>query len=139
LDFKNLYYLNLGYNNIKKIPVEIETLPLRYLILEYTKITKLPESICNISTLETLNIQCDNLLELPENLVQLKNLRVLSLTRQAVIQNLHIIKNIPNLAYLYIYDKQNTFYTAQHYRYIEPKIVNELKHLLLYINELFYV
>ncbi|XP_078158657.1 putative disease resistance protein RGA3 [Carex rostrata] len=50
---------------------------LRYLFIRDDKIESLPESLCLLYHLQTLDINCHNILELPENIKSLINLRFL--------------------------------------------------------------
>ncbi|KAJ0717042.1 putative virus X resistance protein-like, coiled-coil [Helianthus annuus] len=72
-----LRVLSLSGFRISAVPESIGTLRhLRYLNLSQTQITHLPEKVCNLVNLQTLILfGCNELTELPNNFLKLKNLR----------------------------------------------------------------
>ncbi|KAJ0672786.1 putative P-loop containing nucleoside triphosphate hydrolase, leucine-rich repeat domain superfamily [Helianthus annuus] len=73
--------LCLSNFEISEVPSTIGTLRhLRYLNLSRTRITHLPENLCNLYNLQTLIVVgCCNLAKLPNNFLKLKNLRHLDI------------------------------------------------------------
>ncbi|KAJ0716978.1 putative P-loop containing nucleoside triphosphate hydrolase, leucine-rich repeat domain superfamily [Helianthus annuus] len=69
--------LCLSHFDISEVPEFIGTLShLRYLNLSRTRITHLPEKVCNLYNLQTLILSgCYELTQLPNNFLMLKNLR----------------------------------------------------------------
>ncbi|KAJ0860173.1 putative virus X resistance protein-like, coiled-coil [Helianthus annuus] len=76
-----LRVLCLSNFEISEVPSTIGTLRhLRYLNLSRTRITHLPEKLCNLYNLQTLIVVgCRNLAKLPNNFLKLKNLRHLDI------------------------------------------------------------
>ncbi|XP_039120683.1 disease resistance protein RGA2-like [Dioscorea cayenensis subsp. rotundata] len=80
---KLLRVLELGYGaNVDELSTSIQYLQhLRYLNLSSTKIRELPESICMLVNLQTLNLNgCDLLTKLPMSIVYMNSLRHLHLS-----------------------------------------------------------
>ena len=75
--------LSLKWCSIKKLPDEVEYLMhLRYLNLSHSKLEELPETICNLCNLQTLDVsECHKFKELPQGLGKLINLRHLILKK----------------------------------------------------------
>nr|XP_029119696.1 putative disease resistance protein RGA1 [Elaeis guineensis] len=85
-----LHALDLKFSSIKKLSDRISKLKhLRFLGLSYTEIKTLPTSITRLYNLQTLNLRgCDRLLELPEGLSNLCNLRHMDISRCTIIRTL---------------------------------------------------
>ncbi|KAM5558793.1 hypothetical protein ABKV19_020465 [Rosa sericea] len=80
--FKYLRVLRFGGLLLEELPSSIGTLKhLRFLDLEYGRITKLPNTICKLQSLQTLYLNCcRNIQELPRDMGNLISLRFLSMT-----------------------------------------------------------
>ncbi|KAL4567493.1 hypothetical protein LXL04_023078 [Taraxacum kok-saghyz] len=76
-EFPLLRVLRLSDLTISEVPGFVGSLKhLRYLNLSRTKITYLPENVCNLYNLQTLVVfGCENLIKLPESFSKLKNLQ----------------------------------------------------------------
>ncbi|XP_039162990.1 putative disease resistance RPP13-like protein 1 [Eucalyptus grandis] len=79
---KYLRVLSLSHYNIREVPDCIDKLMhLRHLNLSYTDIERLPKSIVTLYNLEALMLRsCQYLIELPNNMEKLVNLRFLDIT-----------------------------------------------------------
>ncbi|KRZ90952.1 Leucine-rich repeat and calponin homology domain-containing protein 3 [Trichinella sp. T8] len=75
-----LTYLDLGVNQIQTFPVELCLLPLEVLLLNNNRIESLPVEIEKLSTsLAELDLSCNQIAVLPNEIGALKKLRVLNL------------------------------------------------------------
>ncbi|PWA44622.1 NBS-LRR resistance-like protein [Artemisia annua] len=76
-DMPFLRVLCLSHLQIDEVPKSVGKLKhLRYLNLSRTKITHLPEDVCNLVNLQTLIVfGCSELTKLPDSFLKLKNLR----------------------------------------------------------------
>ncbi|XP_073149247.1 uncharacterized protein [Henckelia pumila] len=86
LELKSLRTLSLSHTDVVELPSSIEcSQELRYLDMSETPIRWLPESMCNLSNLQTLKLDnCLGLVRLPKRMKQLINLRhlILDVARQ---------------------------------------------------------
>ncbi|PRQ44726.1 putative P-loop containing nucleoside triphosphate hydrolase, leucine-rich repeat domain, L [Rosa chinensis] len=76
--------------NLKELPSSIGTLKhLRYMYLETGEMTKLPNAICKLQSLQALTFGvCENIQELPRDMSNLISLRLLSMTtKEACFQD----------------------------------------------------
>ncbi|TXT60932.1 MAG: putative Leucine-rich repeat domain protein [Promethearchaeota archaeon] len=72
--------LDFLFKSIKEIPDQIKLLKdLKYLILRYNKLEKIPKWIGSLDSLVVLNINVNSLVQLPESISKLKSLQKLSL------------------------------------------------------------
>lgn len=75
---KQLKILRLFQNSLTEIPDDIDRLEnLEELYLGKNKLTRLPETLCNLKKLKILSVQYNDLESLPENLGDLENLEQL--------------------------------------------------------------
>ncbi|XP_073152273.1 putative disease resistance protein At3g14460 [Henckelia pumila] len=85
-ELKSLRILSISHTDVVELPSSIEcSKELRYLDMSETPIRWLPESICNLSNLQTLELDnCLGLIRLPKRVKQLINLRhlILDIPRQ---------------------------------------------------------
>ena len=96
--------LNLSFNNIQKIPVDISSLKeLSILILNWCNIHSLPESIGELRLLEKLDLKSNSIGDLPNSIGELRSLKELNLN----INNLKTlpkkIGNLKSLIHLSLY------------------------------------
>ncbi|XP_039160131.1 putative disease resistance RPP13-like protein 1 [Eucalyptus grandis] len=79
---KYLRVLSLSHYNISEAPDFIGDLRhLRHLNLSYTNVARLPKSIVGLYNIETLMLRgCESLIELPEDMEKLINIRFLDIT-----------------------------------------------------------
>ena len=105
-ELKNLKYLSLDNTKITSLPESFcELKDLKYLYLYNTQLTSLPESFCKLKKLEILSLQNTKITSLPENFCELKNLKYLSL------YNTNIFVNKKNKQLIEFLDKYKAPYT----------------------------
>ncbi|TVU26298.1 hypothetical protein EJB05_28837, partial [Eragrostis curvula] len=87
-EFSNIQAINLANcRSLKFLPSALASPKLRTLNLSQTRVTTLPEWVTLIGTLECINLEgCNELVELPRGIGNLKRLEVLNINR---CQNLH--------------------------------------------------
>lgn len=103
---KNIYELDLGGNRLTKLPDEVcELKSLRELYLDKNMLYHLPDSLGNLFNLEILDLdEVRNILDLPKNFADLKNLEVIyfnratKLNHEALFKKLREIKHLEVLA-----------------------------------------
>nr|GMD10946.1 putative disease resistance protein RGA3 [Ipomoea batatas] len=96
---KSVRVLGLHSCMLPKLPKEIGNLiHLRYIDISCSKIVELPDSICSLDNLQTLNLQeCECLSRLPEGIGNLHKLRKIDLRRSKVEELPNSICSLGNL------------------------------------------
>lgn len=98
---QDLETVDLGYNNIKKLPIHISNLNnLSKVVLQNNLLTEIPISINSWSELFMLKLAGNKLREVP-NLLELQKLRVLDLKSNIIKE---IKDNIPSVRIIYLDD-----------------------------------
>lgn len=78
LELKNLEYLNIHSNSLRRFPNEVFMFPkLKDLTIGFNKIDSIPKKIKEIKTLETLAVNGNNLKDLPNELLELPKLETI--------------------------------------------------------------
>ncbi|XP_057740873.1 putative disease resistance protein At3g14460 [Arachis stenosperma] len=95
---KYLRVLSVHTHNIFPYSIAKKLIQLRYLDLSWSAVKILPESLCNMCSLQTLKLQgCSELTKLPGSLGELINLRYLHLSGSAVETLPESLCNLCNL------------------------------------------
>ncbi len=97
---KNLTELNLSKFSLSSVPVEFLHPNLRTLNLSKNGLTKLPEDLSPLESLEHLYCTDNNLTELPASLFALTNLKTLNISSNQLTILCHDIGKLKNLKYL---------------------------------------
>ncbi|XP_047964215.1 putative disease resistance protein RGA3 [Salvia hispanica] len=136
-DLKNicrLYFLQtllLSHCYLINIPGEIgDLVHLRNLDLSRNGFTGLPESICRLVELQTLNLEsCDNLYKLPEGIRMLENLQHIFVDRACASQG-RLVKGVAQLSGLRTFGYISSFGIENLFRVQSgPNKFKRLKHL----------
>ena len=91
-NLKNLELLDLGHNPITQLPKHLTALK-----LDYHLFNRFKEEICDMTSLRYLNLQRNQLLELPENFGNLINLKILNLSYNKLEKLPTSFSNLENL------------------------------------------
>ncbi|CDP19618.1 unnamed protein product [Coffea canephora] len=76
MKLKNLYVLNLSHTRTRELPVSIgKLIHLRYVNLEWSAISILPDSLCKLYNLQTLTLSGSKVKDLPKGMRDLISLR----------------------------------------------------------------
>jgi len=106
-----LKVLNLSYNQIQNLPVEIEQLVnLEKLILNNNRIQSLPKQVFTLKNLKNLSIAENKLTSLPDNIGELTSLEELDLSSNQTLslqQAFPIIGKSKSLKKLYLFGIYN--------------------------------
>lgn len=128
---KNLRILDLGCNNFKTFPISIESLKkLEYLLLDYTKIkdwdflrhfhrlkqlnlyscglSKIPEVIWSLTSLEHLDLGHNQIIKLSKSIGKLKSLKILFLNGNNLKEIPKEVGHLVNLEELWLSDNSIT-------------------------------
>ena len=106
---KDIKNLNLIYNNLTKLPIEIGALAqLTTLNLAYNKLTHLPVEIGQLAQLTTLYLQNNNLTQVPVEIGHLTQLHTLYLRDNNITQLPVEIGNLSRLTTLYLQNNKLT-------------------------------
>ncbi|XP_047964218.1 putative disease resistance protein RGA3 [Salvia hispanica] len=124
-DLKNicrLYFLQtllLSRCSLRNIPGEIgDLVHLRNLDLSWNMFMDLPESICRLVELQTLNLEsCDNLYKLPEGIHMLENLQHIFIDRDRasqvrLVQGVAQLSGLRTFGYISSFGIENSFRVA---------------------------
>ena len=85
LNLNGITFRNLGLSKLTELPESIGNLTsLKKLFLGYNTLTRLPESIGNLTSLENLNLRANKMELLPDSIGNLKSLILLSLNSMEI-------------------------------------------------------
>ncbi|TKR80932.1 hypothetical protein L596_014903 [Steinernema carpocapsae] len=87
VSLSQLAYLDLRGNQLRSLPSELFSLPVKILLLTGNRLEALPRDIRQSSDhLQELDVSCNRLKSIPSDLALLKNLRVLNIRRNQLVQ-----------------------------------------------------
>jgi Leucine-rich repeat (LRR) protein len=105
-NFKNLQYLDLSMNKIKKIPKNLSTLDaLKTFVISHSPLCNI-DNMVECKTLEDVTLIFNRINKIPENIGNLTSLKKLNLVGNCIENAPQSICNLSNLEYLGIYERE---------------------------------
>lgn len=116
LQFKNLEILDLSYNEISEVKIDLSTLTkLHTIILSKNKLSYFPMKFSSIHNLKTLGLDRNPIDSVPDNIIRFRKLEQLDLWDCDIKYVSLKILNMPNLRYL---DLRNTYFKSEELKWI---------------------